>query len=66
MNSEFTALRDEFGILRLKEGKFTPGEIDMKWSDRIKADFLSWVKANPQKLQMTLKEFDDYMKERNW
>jgi 4-hydroxy-4-methyl-2-oxoglutarate aldolase len=66
LNAEFTALRDEFGHLRLKEGKFTPGEIDMKWSDKIKVDFLSWIKANPQKLQMTPKEFDDYMKERNW
>lgn len=66
MNAEFTALRDEFGHLRLKEGVYTPGEIDMKWSEKIKTDFLAWVKANPQKLQMTPKEFDDYMKERNW
>ncbi|MCR9062960.1 MAG: RraA family protein [Cytophagales bacterium] len=66
MNAEFTALRDEFGITRLKEGKYTPGEIDMRWNDTIKKDFLNWVKENPQKLQMTPAEFDEYMKERNW
>lgn len=66
LNAEFTALRDEFGHLRLREGKYTPGEIDMKWSDVIKTDFLAWIKVNPQKLQMSPKEFDDYMKERNW
>ncbi|AWV99642.1 RraA family protein [Arcticibacterium luteifluviistationis] len=66
LNSEFTALRDEFGVLRLKQGTYTPGEVDMRWSDKIKNDFLGWIKANPQKLQMTPAEFDDYMKERNW
>ncbi len=65
-NAEFTALRDEFGITRLREGKYTPGEIDTRWTDKIKQDFLGWVKAHPEKLQMTPKEFDEYTKERNW
>jgi hypothetical protein len=65
-SAEFTALRDEFGHQRLREGKYTPGEIDRKWTENIKEDFLKWIKANPQKLQMTPKEFDDYTKERNW
>lgn len=65
-NAEFVALRDEFGIQRLKEGKYTPGEIDRRWTDNIKDDFLKWVKANPQKLQMTPQEFDEYTKDRNW
>ncbi|KPM48986.1 RraA family protein [Jiulongibacter sediminis] len=66
MNAEFVALRDEFGHMRLREGKYTPGEIDRRWTDNIKQDFLAWIKAHPEKLQMTPKEFDDYMKERNW
>jgi 4-hydroxy-4-methyl-2-oxoglutarate aldolase len=65
-NAEFTALRDEFGIMRLKEGKYTPGQIDQKWDDTIKNDFLTWLKANPSKVRMSPKEFDDFMKERNW
>jgi regulator of RNase E activity RraA len=65
-NGEFTALRDGFGIEKLKEGKYTPGEIDRKWSDAIKNDFLQWIKSHPEKLQMSPKEFEDFMKERNW
>ncbi|MCE6989934.1 RraA family protein [Dyadobacter sp. CY323] len=66
LTSEVTALRDEFGHLRLREGKYTPGEIDTKWSDTISKDFLNWVNNYPGKLPMTKKELDDYLKERNY
>ncbi|MCF2493274.1 RraA family protein [Dyadobacter chenhuakuii] len=66
LTSEVTALRDEFGHLRLKEGKYTPGEIDTKWSAAIQKDFLNWVNNYPGKLPMTKKELDDYLKERNY
>lgn len=66
ITSEVTALRDEFGHLRLREGKYTPGEIDTKWSDVIQKDFLNWVNNYPGKLPMTKKELDDYLKERNY
>jgi len=66
LNAEFVALRDEFGITRLREGIYTPGEVDRRWTDNIKEDFLGWIKANPKKLQMTPAEFDAYMKDRNW
>ena len=61
-----TGLRDEFGHLRLREGKYLPGEIDSKWSEEIKADFLEWVNNYPGKLPMTKQELDDYLKERNY
>lgn len=66
ITSEVTALRDEFGHLRLREGKYTPGEIDTKWSDTIQKDFLNWVNNYPGKLPMTKKELDDYLKDRNY
>ncbi|TLV03023.1 RraA family protein [Dyadobacter luticola] len=66
LTSEVTALRDEFGHLRLREGKYTPGEIDTKWSDVIQKDFLNWVNHYPGKLPMTKKELDDYLKDRNY
>ncbi len=66
LTSEVTGLRDEFGHLRLREGKYLPGEIDSKWSDEIKADFLDWVNNYPGKLPMTKQELDDYLKERNY
>jgi regulator of RNase E activity RraA len=66
ITSEVTALRDEFGHLRLKEKKYLAGQIDSEWSEEIKKDFLNWLNNYPGKLPMTKKELDDYMKERNW
>ncbi len=66
INSEVTALRDEFGHLRLKEGKYKPGQIDSQWSDEIRKDFQNWLKNYSGKLPMTQQELDDYFKQRNW
>ena len=38
-------LRDRFGHQRLREGKYTPGEIDRQWSEEIEADFAEWRKT---------------------
>jgi len=37
-------LRDELGKLRLKERKYTSGQIDGQWSAEIDADFQAWQK----------------------
>ena len=66
ITSEVTALRDEFGHLRLKEGKYKPGQIDSQWSDEIKKDFMNWLNNYPSKLPMSKAELDGYFKERNW
>ncbi|MEM7531534.1 MAG: RraA family protein [Chloroflexota bacterium] len=42
--SEDIRVRDIFGKLRLSEGKYTPGEIDVgKWADPIEADYQDWL-----------------------
>jgi len=46
IRSENIRLRDEFGHLRLKEGKYTPGEIDRKWTPEINEDFEQWKEKN--------------------
>ena len=66
LTSEVTGLRDEFGHQRLREGKYLPGEIDSKWSEEIKTDFLDWLNNYPGQLPMTKQELDDYLKERNY
>ena len=66
ITSEVTALRDEFGHLRLKEGKYKPGQIDSQWSDEIKKDFTDWLNNYPGKLPMSKTELDNYFKDRNW
>lgn len=45
--SEEIRVRDEFGKLRLAEGKYSSGEIDVPtWREDIEADFQAWRKAN--------------------
>jgi 4-hydroxy-4-methyl-2-oxoglutarate aldolase len=66
INAEFIALRDQFGHQRLREGKYTPGQIDQQWSDDIKKDFLSWLDKNSDKLPMSRQELDQYMRNRTW
>lgn len=66
ITSEFVALKDEFGHLRLREGKYTPGQIDSKWSDEIRNDFIAWLQKYPGKLPMTRTQLDEYMKSRTW
>ncbi|MBL7856298.1 MAG: RraA family protein [Cyclobacteriaceae bacterium] len=66
LNAEFIALRDQFGHQRLREGKYTPGEIDQQWTDVIKNDFLKWLNQNPDKLPMSRQELDEFMKKRTW
>jgi len=45
--SEAVRVRDEFGKMRLDEGKYTSGEIDVPtWREDIEADFQAWRKAN--------------------
>jgi regulator of RNase E activity RraA len=48
--SERTHLRDTFGHQRLREGKYTAGQIDTKWSPEIEADYAAWLKARGGKL----------------
>jgi regulator of RNase E activity RraA len=66
LQAEFIALRDQFGHQRLREGKYTPGQIDTQWTDEIKKDFIKWLDENPGKLPMTREELDKYMKQRTW
>lgn len=66
ITGEFIALRDQFGHQMLREGVFTPGQIDTKWTDEIKNGFLKWLDKNEDSLPMTRKELDEYMKGRTW
>jgi regulator of RNase E activity RraA len=49
VTSEVVRLKDEFGHLRLREGVYTPGQIDVHWTDAIKADFFKWIDARKSK-----------------
>ncbi len=42
--SEFIRLKDEFGQQRIREGVYTPGQVDREFSDAMNADFENWKK----------------------
>ncbi|MFP4089354.1 MAG: RraA family protein [Cyclobacteriaceae bacterium] len=65
-NAEFITLRDKFGIQMLKEGKYTPGQIDTRWTEEIKDDFMVWLDNNPDMLPMSRAELDEFLKNRTW
>ena len=66
INAEFIGLKDKFGHQRLREGTYTPGQIDGRWSDEIKTDFLKWIDDNPDLLPMSRSELEEYLKNRTW
>ena len=66
ITGEFIALRDEFGIQRIRDGVYLPGQIDSEWSDEIRQDFLRWLDEHPDKLPMSREELDEFMKDRVW
>ena len=49
ITAEIISLKDEFGHLRLQQGKYTPGQIDVPWTQEIKADFFEWLKTRPER-----------------
>ena len=66
VTSEVVRLRDLFGITRLKEGKYTPGQIDNKWSIEIEKDFSKWIRKHIDKLPVPKEQIKELIKKRMW
>lgn len=66
VTSEIVRLRDMFGHQRLKEGKYTAGQIDTRWSDEIEKDFSKWLNDHIDKLPVGKAQIQEYLKERTW
>ena len=64
--SEIVRLRDLFGHQRLREGKYTAGQIDAKWSDEIEKDFSQWLNAHINELPVPKEQIQELLKERTW
>jgi regulator of RNase E activity RraA len=64
--SEIVRLRDLFGHQRLREGKYTAGQIDSKWTDDIEKDFSKWLNDHINELPVPKEQIQDYLKERTW
>lgn len=64
--SEIVRLRDLFGITRLKEGAYTPGQIDNKWTSEIEQDFSSWLRDNIDQLPVPENQIKELLSKRTW
>ena len=63
-SSEIIRLRDQFGHQRLREKKYTPGQIDRKWTEDIEKDFHNWLQEKGDALTPYQKE--KLLKGRTW
>jgi regulator of RNase E activity RraA len=41
-HSENIRLRDEWGHMMLREGRYTPGQVDTRWTEAMEAEFAKW------------------------
>ena len=64
--SEIVRLRDMFGHLRLKQEKYTPGQIDSRWSDEIEKDFSKWLNDHIDELPVPKEQIEELLKTRTW
>lgn len=61
--SEVIALRDKFGHQRLREGRYTPGQIDVKWTPEIEIDFRTWLTTNRNQLDIPRETIDELLRQ---
>lgn len=64
--SEVVRLRDMFGQLRLREGIYTAGQIDTRWSDDIERDFSAWMEENAQELPVSEERIEELLRVRTF
>jgi regulator of RNase E activity RraA len=64
--SEIVRLRDLFGHQRLREQKYTPGQIDNRWSEDIEKDFSKWLSERMDKLPVAKEQIQEFLKGRTW
>ena len=64
--SEVVRLRDMFGHQRLREQKYTPGQIDTRWSDEIERDFSQWLREHINDLPVAPEQIQEILKKRTW
>ena len=63
---EIVQLRDMFGFQRIKEGTYTPGQIDQRWSDDMEKDFSTWLSDHIDSLPVPRTQIQELLKDRTW
>lgn len=55
-HAELTHLQDDWGHEMLREGKYTPGEIDGRWTRKMIEEFNAWAAQKGSRLRMKVPE----------
>jgi hypothetical protein len=55
-----------FGFQRIKEGVYTPGQIDQRWSDAMEKDFSKWLNDHIDALPVSREQIQELLRERTW
>jgi hypothetical protein len=53
-DTEMDHLVDEWGHMMLREGKYTPGQIDATWTKQMVLEFNAWAQKKGSKLRLPL------------
>jgi regulator of RNase E activity RraA len=64
--SEIVRLRDMFGHQRLREGTYTAGQIDTRWTEEIEKDFSRWINDHISELPVPKATIQQFLKDRTW
>jgi regulator of RNase E activity RraA len=64
--AEFIGLRDLWGHAMLKEGSYSPGQIDNEWTPAMKDEFMKWIGENVKDVKLTRAQLEEFMKKRTW
>ncbi len=51
-DAELTRYQDDWGHMMLREGKYTPGQIDERWTQQMIQEFNAWLAQRGSKLRM--------------
>jgi regulator of RNase E activity RraA len=66
VTSEIVRLRDMFGHQRLREGVYSAGQIDTRWSEEIEKDFSQWLNDHIDELPVPREQIQEILKNRTW
>ncbi len=58
ITGEILLIKDEFGHMRLRERRYTPGQIDSPWTPEIRDDFWRWYGRRKNNPPLPKKEFE--------
>lgn len=64
--SEIIRLRDMFAHERLRQQKYTPGQIDNRWTADIEKDFSQWITSHINELPVPKEQIQEYLKKRTY